>query len=335
MKQLRNHVVVITGASSGFGRGAAQKFARAGADLVLAARRGEVLEDVARVCRKRGVRVLTVETDVSEREQVEALADRAIGEFGRIDVWVNNAGVATYGRFNDSPIEEHEQVIRTNLLGTTYGSRAALEQFRRQGRGTLINVSSFAGVVSFPYGASYTASKHGIRGLGMALRQELVANGERNIHVCTVSPTSMDTPFFQHAANHTGRRVKPIPPVYDPQLVVDAIYNVALNPQGEVVVGGRAKVASAVAQVTPRMLERQMARRTHKATIEKSEPAPDTEGNLFAPVEFGTGVRGGWNRGRLVSRLGSVLAVGGPAALGWLLWNSAKERARLEERQAA
>ena len=109
----------------------------------------------------------------------------------------------------------------------------------------------------------------------------------------------------------------------------------ARNPQAEVVVGGRAKVASAVAQVTPRMLERQMARRTHKAMIEKSEPAPDTEGNLFAPVEFGVGVRGGWNRGRLAARLGSVLAVGGPAALGWLLWNSAKERAGIEERPAA
>jgi short-subunit dehydrogenase len=335
MKQLRNHVVVITGASSGFGRGAAEKFAREGADLVLAARRGDVLAEVARTCRKHGVRVLAVETDVSEREQVDALAERAIGEFGRMDIWVNNAGVATYGRFNDSPVDEHEQVIQTNLLGTLYGSRAALRQFRRQSRGTLINVASFAGVASFPYGASYTASKHGIRGLDMALRQELLANHEHNIHVCTVSPTSMDTPFFEHAANHTGKRVKPIPPVYDPHLVVDAIYDVARNPKDEVIVGRRGKVAGTMAQISPRLVEKQMAKRTHKAMIEKSEPAPDSEGNLFVPMESGRSVRGGWKRSGLGRRLGAVLAVGGPAVLAWMLWNSAKNHAAAERRSAA
>ena len=335
MKKLRNQVVVITGASSGFGRGAADKFARAGADLVLAARRGDVLDDVARQSRKRGVRVLAVETDVSERQQVEELAERAIGQFGHIDIWVNNAGVATYGRFNDSPIEEHEQVIRTNLLGTMYGSNAALRAFRRQGHGTLINVSSFAGVVSFPYGASYSASKHGVRGLGTALREELIANGERNIHVCTVSPTSMDTPFFEHAANHTGRQVKPIPPVYDPQLVVDTIFEMAFRPQAEVVVGRRAKVARTIAQLTPRMMEKQMAKRTHKAMIQESEPAPDSDGNVFEPMETGTAVRGGWNRTGVASALGSVLAVGAPVAAAWWLWNTARQRSAEAQRSAA
>ena len=139
--------------------------------MVIAARRGELLEKLAKDLRRKGVRTLAIETDVSDRRQVDALAEQVLREFRRFDVWINNAGVATYGRFNDSPMEEHEQVIRTNLLGCMYGSRAALEQFRRQGRGTLINVCSFAGIASFPYGASYTASKHGMRGLDMALRQ--------------------------------------------------------------------------------------------------------------------------------------------------------------------
>jgi short-subunit dehydrogenase len=261
MKQLRNHVVVITGASSGFGRGAAEKFANSGADLVLAARRGSEIQKLAANCSKRGVRALAVETDVSELEQVQRLGERAIGEFGHIDVWVNNAGVATYGGFCKSPIEEHEQVIRTNLLGCMYGSRVALDQFRRQGQGILIDVASFAGISSFPYGASYSASKYRIRGFDMALQQELQVNGEQNIHVCTVSPTSMDTPFFEHAANHTGRPVQPIPPVYDPKLVVEAIYNVALKPRDEVVIGSRGKMGRAMKRIAPSLMKTQMAKR--------------------------------------------------------------------------
>lgn len=331
MKQLRNRVVVITGASSGFGRGIAEKFCREGADLVLAARRGTLLEQLARDCRKRGARAVAVETDVSEREQVEALADTALREFGRIDIWINNAGVATYGRFNDCPMEEHEQVIRTNLLGTMYGSRAALEQFRRQGSGTLINVASFAGISSFPYGGSYDASKHGIRGLDAALRQELQVNGEESIHVCTVSPTSMDTPFFEHAANHTGRPVQPIPPVYDPKLVVEAIYKLALQPRDEVAVGGHARMGKMAKRMAPRLLEKQMARRAHRAMMEQSERAQESSGNLFAPVESGTGLHGGWRRRPLTGRrLVSTALAGLSTAAAWFVWNSARNR-RLQQ----
>jgi short-subunit dehydrogenase len=333
MKQLRNRVVVITGASSGFGRGVAEKFSKEGADLVLAARRGTLLDQVAHDCRKRGVRAVAVETDVSEREQVEALAETAMREFGRIDIWINNAGVATYGRFNDCPMEEHEQVIRTNLLGAMYGSRAALEHFRRQGHGTIINVASFAGIVSFPYAGSYVASKHGIRGLDVALRQELEANGEENIHVCTISPVSMDTPFFEHAGNHTGHPVRPIPPVYDPKLVVEAIYQVALQPRDEVVVA-RGKMGGAAKRLAPGLLERELAERAHKAMMEQSERAVDSSGNIFAPVQSGTDLRGGWRGRPLARRLVSTVLASAPAAAAWLVWNSARNRS-LQQRQPA
>lgn len=129
-----NRIVVITGASSGFGRGAALKFAEAGDTVVLAARRKRLLKQVADECRQFGAEALVVQTDVSEPSEVEELASRALSEFGRIDVWVNDAGVGTVGRFDETPLEEHEQVIRTNLLGTIYGSYAALQQFHKQGR---------------------------------------------------------------------------------------------------------------------------------------------------------------------------------------------------------
>jgi|SRR5947209_3743461 len=304
MAEVRNHVVVITGASSGFGKGVAEKFARSGAHVVLAARRKELLEKLAKNCERRGAGTLVVETDVSNREQMENLAQEALHAFGRIDVWINNAGVATYGRFDEVPIAEHEQVVRTNLLGCIYGSHIALKQFRHQGRGTLINVGSFAGVQAAPYFASYCASKFGVRGLGMSLRQELQANREETIHVCTVMPTSMDTPFFQHAANHTGKPIVPIPPVYDPQEVIDAIYEAAINPVDELIVGRRGKVGRAVRRIAPKLMEQQMAGSSHKTYMEQEDTAPETSGNLFDEVDFGSDVRGGWRKG---SAAGTVL----------------------------
>jgi short-subunit dehydrogenase len=155
MGEMRNRVVVITGASSGFGRGAALKFAENGAKVVLAARRKRLLKQLAAECRGMGADSLVVETDVSSSSDVEELAERAIEKFGKIDVWVNNAGVGSVARFDETPLEEHEQVIQTNLMGTIYGSYAALQQFRKQDRGVLINVGSFAGKVAAPYLSSY------------------------------------------------------------------------------------------------------------------------------------------------------------------------------------
>jgi short-subunit dehydrogenase len=325
MKKMRNQVVVITGASSGFGRGAALKFAEAGAKVVLASRRKRLLKDLAQQCRDLGVEALAIEADVSESSDVEQLASRAISEFGAIDVWVNNAGVGTITRFDEAPLEEHEQVIRTNLLGTIYGSYFALKQFRKQGEGVLINVGSFAGKVAPPYYGSYAASKFGVRGLGMALREELAQNEEENIYVSTVMPVSMDTPFFEHAANHTGKPVKPVPPVYDPQEVIDAIFELAQNPQDEVVVGGFGKLGSLGERLSPKLMAKQMAKQTHKSLMTQKESASDNSGSVFRPMKSGTDVRGGWKKsGEPVeevedssgSKLGAVLGMAIPAAMG-------------------
>ncbi len=150
----------------------------------------------------------------------------------------------------------------------------------------------------------------------MSLHQELQANREERIHVCTVMPTSMDTPFFQHAANHTGKPVVPIPPVYDPQEVIDAIYEVALNPRDEVIVGSRGKVGRAVRRVAPKFMEQQMATRSHKAYMEREGTAPETSGNLFDEVDFGNGIRGGWRKG---SAAGTVLKTAAALAFQTLI----------------
>ncbi len=314
-KSLRDRVVVITGASSGFGKGAALKFADSGAHLVLAARRKRLLRDLAGECQSLGVQAIAVDADVTDRDEVRKLARRAVEEFGRIDVWVNNAGVATIGRFDEVPMEEHEQVIATNLLGTMYGSYYAVRQFREQGDGTLINVASYLGDGSSPYYSSYVASKHGVRGLGMSLRQELEANRQDAIYVCTVMPTSMDTPFFEHAANHSGHPVEPIPPVYDPEQVIDTIVDLALNPRPEVVVGRRGKVGRISGKLMPRLTERYMARQVHKL-ISDRKSARDSSGALFKPMESGTEIHGGWREsGSGIGKVLTAVGITAPAAL--------------------
>ena len=146
-------VVVIAGASSGFGKGVAMQLAEQGAHLVLAARRTALLEELAQECRSRGARALVVPTDVAREDEVKRLADAAVSEFGRIDVWINMAGVGAIGRFTDIPLADHHRLIDVNVNGVLTGSYYAMQQFERQEHGTLINIASVAGRVPAIRGA--------------------------------------------------------------------------------------------------------------------------------------------------------------------------------------
>lgn len=276
-EDLSDKVVVITGASSGFGKGAALELAASGAAVVLAARRDGLLNQVAQECVARGGRALAVHCDVTRHTDMEQLREEAIREFGRIDVWVNDAGVAALGRFDEVPLADHTQVIVTNLLGVINGCWFALREFKRQGRGTLINIASALGKLPAPYYGSYVASKFGITGLGGALRQELALEQLSDIHVCTVTPMSHDTPFFDHAANYTGHQVQPVPPLYDEQKVVDTIVKLVSHPEDEVIVGGAGRVFDAAHSVMREPVEKLMAKPAHKARRRRSDPHSEAE----------------------------------------------------------
>jgi NADP-dependent 3-hydroxy acid dehydrogenase YdfG len=183
-RTLRGNVVVITGASSGIGRAAARLFAGKGARLVLAARRADELERVAAACRAAGARAIAVPTDVTDAAAVEALAARALAEFGAIDVWCNNAGVYAMGELGDVPLDVHRRVVEVNLLGVVNGMRAALAQMRLQGHGTIINTTSLAGKSPYAYAAIYCATKAAVRALTQAVRQE---QDNEQLQVCAVS----------------------------------------------------------------------------------------------------------------------------------------------------
>lgn len=144
----------------------------------------------------------------------------AIARFGKIDVWFNDAGARVFGRFKDIPNDVWRRVIETNVFGNMYGAKAAMRQFRAQGHGVLINNASIVGCLAKPDSTAYATSKFAIRGLAEALRQEVL--DQPNIHICTILPSVIDTPFFQHAANFSHHRVRAAPPVYTPEKVAAA-----------------------------------------------------------------------------------------------------------------
>lgn len=282
-KPLKDQVVVITGASSGIGRETALQFAKEGASVVLAARNEEALAEVAGQVRERGGQALVVITDVALWEQVARLASEAAARFGRIDTWVNNAGISEYATLEDIPIRDMERIIRVNLLGTMYGVKAALPFLKAQGAGTIINVGSGLGVRSIPLQGTYCASKAGVKGFTEALRMEM-AHDHPDIHATLILPAAINTPFYDNARSRMGVRPKVMPPVYEARAVADAIVFAAARPRRDVYVGSASKALAVLESVAPALTDRVMARTLYKMQQRWDEPGDNAPDNMDAPV---------------------------------------------------
>jgi short-subunit dehydrogenase len=324
-----HRAVVITGASSGLGRAAAHAFARRGANLVLCARGPEALQETAAECRRMGAAAVAIPTDVRDPQAVRRLARMAAETFGGIGVWINNAGTGAVGSYWEVPIEAHRATIETNLLGCIHGAHAALPYFVERGRGVLINTVSIGGFVPTPYAAAYAASKFGIRALSDSLRQELARWPD--VRVCAVYPYFLDTPGVQHAANYTGRRLKPAPFVYRPEVVAEAMVRLVEHPRPQAVVGALAKLGKLGHQLAPGLVEWTMARGM-EAYFSVAGRAPVTEGAIFEPMREPKAVHGGWRHPLRRAGVAAAVGLAGAGLLGAWLRHAEDDRQRASSR---
>ncbi len=309
-KKMRGAVVVITGASSGIGRATARQFAKAGSHVVLAARGRKALEETAQECRDLGAKAIAVPTDTTDATAVEALARRAVEQFGSLDVWVNNASVSLFGAVETVPLDHFQRVLETNVMGYVHGARAALHHMRAQGSGVLINVSSAIAHVPQPFTAAYSMSKAAVSSLSVSLRSELWLEKLKDIHIVTVTPATVDTPFFGRTANYSGRKVRAMPPVHPPEDIAKAIVKAATKPENNVVVGAGAKELIQQHRVAPGATEEQMAVQVDTTHLSRKETAPDTSGNLYeSNTDDEYTIHGGW-AGKRKTRTRQVLAAG-------------------------
>ncbi len=289
---LSSQTIVITGASGGIGRATALALAeRHQSALVLAARRQEALEELAEICRQHGSAVLVVPTDVTKEEAVNDLAQAAVERFGKISVWLNNAAVSLFGRFDEVPTKDLRRLLEVNLFGYIYGARAAVSQFREQGYGHLINISSVVGLVGQPYTGGYSLSKFAIRGLSLSLAQELA--DEPDIHVGTIYPAVIDTPIFNQAGNYYGQAVQAPKPRIKAEHVVQTIVSMIKDPKEEAIVGGMGKIMRVARAVAPTLFDKRYRKMIADGHF-RNEPADQTTGNLYEPMPHWGKVSGGW-----------------------------------------
>ncbi len=288
-------IVVITGASAGVGCAAALAFAQQGADVALLARDEEALAQVAQIARGYGVRALTIATDMSSAQAVEAAAERIENELGPIDVWVNNAMVTMFAPVASMTPEEFARVTEVTYLGYVWGTMAALKRMTKRNKGVIVQVGSALAYRAIPLQSAYCGAKHAIRGFTDALRCELLHDKSR-VRVTMVQMPALNTPQFDWAASRMPGAPRPVAPVYEPEVAARAIVWAARHPRRELYVGLSSVKAIVANKIAPGLLDRYLAKRAFKAQQRKSATDPEHAVDLWQPVPGSHSMRGSFGK---------------------------------------
>lgn len=292
LQRLSEQVIVITGASSGIGLTTARMAAREGAKLVLTARDDVILREEVDRIQQAGGQATYLAGDVADPEVLQRVARLAIQSFGRIDTWVNNAGVGIYGLAEDITLADMRRLFDVTFWGVVHGSLAAIPRLRESG-GVLINIGSIESDIPVPYHSAYAAAKHAVKGYTDTLRLELEKEGTP-IVVTLVKPSAIDTPFFDNAKNYLEGTPQPPPPAYAPEVVARTILHCAQKPVREIVVGGSGRAFIGLTRNLPRTTDRLFEATMFSAQTNDGPRRTDRAGSLHKPGQFNGEERGQW-----------------------------------------
>ena len=288
-QDLKGKVAIVTGASSGVGWQTAVRLGEAGVRLCVTARRVEALEKLRHQLEERGVECISVPGDVTVQEDVEQVVRECLTHYGRVDLLVNDAGVQSYGLFDELPWEHITRIFDINCFGFMRFARAVLPHFRAQGSGHILNIQSMLSKGSAPLLSAYSASKHATLGWAKSLEMELMGTG---IQVSNILVPSVSSNMFAHAPTMFGLAPKPVPPTYDVDVVARAAVRCARRPGKTVVpvfLQGRLMLwVNAIAPWAGKLIMGQWGARMQM----RDEPVDRPEGNLFHAIPQGVGPEG-------------------------------------------
>jgi NAD(P)-dependent dehydrogenase (short-subunit alcohol dehydrogenase family) len=291
----REPVVVITGGTAGVGRATARRFAAAGARIAVLARGPDGLDATARELPELGARgALALRCDVADAAAVFAAADRIERELGPIDIWINNAMTTVFGRFRTLTPEQFERVTRVTYLGYVWGTRAALDHMVPRNRGTIVQVGSALAYRSIPLQSAYCGAKHAIVGFTDSIRSELL-HDDIAIDLTCVHLPAVNTPQFGWCQNRMPNEAQPVPPIFQPEIIADAIHHAAHHPRREFYVGWPTVKAVLGQKLAPAFADRYLARHGFDAQTTDRPRDPARPSNLFAPVPGDHGAHGAFD----------------------------------------
>lgn len=281
--------VVVTGASAGVGRAVVEAYAAQGARLALLARGRAGLDGAAASARRLGAdRVLAVQTDVADADQVETGAQQAEDELGPIDVWVNCAMTSVFATVLDVKPEEYRRVMDVIFMGYVHGTQSALRRMLPRNRGAIVQVGSALAYRGIPAQSAYCAAKHAIQGFDDSLRAELHAMSTK-VTVSAVQMPALNTPQFGWVRTRLPNHPQPVPPIYQPEVAARAIVWAAEHGPREINVGASTIATRLGNKFVPGLLDLYLGR--NGITSQQTDQPVDHDqwrDNLFDPVDDDT-----------------------------------------------
>ncbi|NDV00308.1 SDR family oxidoreductase [Pseudoroseicyclus tamaricis] len=283
-------VVMISGASAGVGRAVVRRFAGPGMKLGLIARDEARLEAAAQEVRAAGGDALVLPGDVADPETSERAAEQLEAAFGPIDIWINVAMVTVLAPVARTTAEEYRRVTEVTYLGTVHGTLAALKRMRPRNHGAIVQIGSALAYRSIPLQSAYCAAKAAVLGFTESLRTELL-HDQSAVTVTMVQLPAVNTPQFDWARNKTGHRAQPVPPIFEPEVIADAIHHAAFHPRREYWLGFSAAKAIVADKVAPALADRYLAATGYSGQLTDAAER-DRPDNLYESVPGDVGARG-------------------------------------------